>query len=81
SRVNEEKCIGCGACYIACRDGANQAMEFDLQRRKARTNEDRCVGCLLCQHVCPVWDCISYKHRRKYVTGGMHEDALRFIER
>lgn len=81
SRVNEEKCIGCGACYIACRDGANQAMEFDLQSRKARTNEDRCVGCLLCQHVCPVWDCISYKHRRKYVTGGMHEDALKFIEK
>jgi len=36
-------------------------MKFDTLTRKASVDEERCVGCLLCKHVCPVWDCISYK--------------------
>jgi dihydropyrimidine dehydrogenase (NAD+) subunit PreA len=61
SVVDQERCIGCGQCYISCQDGANQAMEFDGLTRKARVNEERCVGCMLCKHVCPVWDCITLK--------------------
>ena len=61
SVIDEEKCIGCGQCYISCQDGANQAMKFDSETRKASVDEERCVGCLLCKHVCPVWDCVSYK--------------------
>ncbi|MBI9038455.1 MAG: NAD-dependent dihydropyrimidine dehydrogenase subunit PreA [Bacteroidales bacterium] len=61
SVIDEEKCIGCGQCYISCQDGANQAIKFDPKTRKASVDEERCVGCLLCKHVCPVWDCISYK--------------------
>jgi dihydropyrimidine dehydrogenase (NAD+) subunit PreA len=61
SVVDQERCIGCGQCYISCQDGANQAMEFDGLTRKAKVNEERCVGCMLCKHVCPVWDCISHK--------------------
>jgi dihydropyrimidine dehydrogenase (NAD+) subunit PreA len=59
--VDEAKCIGCGQCYISCQDGANQAMIFDKISRKASVDEERCVGCMLCKHVCPVWDCITYK--------------------
>lgn len=61
SVVDQERCIGCGQCYISCQDGANQAMEFDGSTRKAKVNEERCVGCMLCKHVCPVWDCITNK--------------------
>jgi len=61
SVIDEEKCIGCGQCFISCHDGANQAIKFDPAKRKASVDEERCVGCLLCKHVCPVWDCVSYK--------------------
>lgn len=61
SVIDEDKCIGCGQCYISCHDGANQAIKFDSEIRKASVDEERCVGCLLCKHVCPVLDCVSYK--------------------
>lgn len=61
SSIDHDKCIGCGQCYISCQDGANQAVLFDSEIRKASVDESRCVGCLLCKHVCPVWDCISFK--------------------
>ncbi len=61
SQIDKDKCIGCGQCKISCMDGANSAIEFDLETRKANVNEEKCVGCLLCKHVCPVWDCISHK--------------------
>ena len=61
SLIDEEKCIGCGQCYISCRDGANSAIEFDRERRKASVDEEKCVGCLLCRHICPVWDCVGSK--------------------
>ncbi len=61
SQIDQSKCIGCGQCYISCHDGANQAIIFSSETRKASVDEDRCIGCMLCRHVCPVWDCISYK--------------------
>ena len=52
--IDNDKCVGCGRCYISCYDGAHQAMEWDEEKRRPHCNHDKCVGCLLCGHVCPV---------------------------
>lgn len=50
---NQEKCDGCGRCYISCRDGGHQAIEFDSENRKPKLKGKDCVGCHLCLLVCP----------------------------
>ena len=51
-KVDREKCIGCGRCYISCMDGGHQAIEFG-EDRKPRIIGTKCVGCHLCRLVCP----------------------------
>ncbi|MFO0574669.1 MAG: NAD-dependent dihydropyrimidine dehydrogenase subunit PreA [Polyangia bacterium] len=62
AHVDQEKCIGCGVCYVACNDGAHQAIGAARDERgRTRVNiiEDKCVGCNLCSLVCPVDSCIT----------------------
>lgn len=61
--INDEACTGCKKCYVACRDGAYQAIELSDKLTKAGKRipaiiADHCSGCNLCSLVCPV-DCIS----------------------
>ena len=58
-QIDEDKCVGCGRCYISCFDGAHQAITWDAENRKVAIDEDKCVGCQLCLHVCPVANCIT----------------------
>lgn len=51
---DREKCVGCGRCYVSCRDGGHQAILFDETRRYPRMLGPKCVGCQLCRLVCPV---------------------------
>src|SRR5699024_4094040 len=53
-RIDWDKCIGCGRCFISCFDGAHQAIKWDESTRLPVVDEDRCVGCHLCNLVCPV---------------------------
>ena len=50
--VDREKCIGCGRCYISCRDGGHQAITFG-EDRQPHIVGSKCVGCHLCLLVCP----------------------------
>lgn len=56
-KIDYDKCVGCGRCYVSCFDAAHQAIDWDNENRKPSIN-DNCVGCHLCLNVCPVLDCI-----------------------
>lgn len=64
AEINEDTCIGCQLCYIACEDGAHQAIALGNNgNRVPSIIEENCVGCNLCSIVCPVENCISMERR------------------
>ncbi len=52
-KIDYERCIGCGRCYISCQDGGHQAITFNEETRQPRIIGTKCVGCHLCRLVCP----------------------------
>ncbi|HMP82666.1 MAG TPA: NAD-dependent dihydropyrimidine dehydrogenase subunit PreA [Verrucomicrobiota bacterium] len=69
--IDYDKCIGCNLCYIACEDGAHQAIALVPPNGHGlgpgrvpgkpipEIKEHECVGCNLCSLVCPVDNCIT----------------------
>ncbi len=51
-RVDESKCVGCGACAKAC------PMQVDPRRRP---NDAECIRCGICRSICPT-DAIEWTH-------------------
>lgn len=71
SHIDENKCIGCGACVIACRDGSTEAItlshpNLNTEKRTAHVDWNKCIGCELCKFVCPV-DAIKFYVRERVV--------------
>jgi len=60
--IDQDKCIACGRCHIACEDTSHQAITFEKNgQRHFEVKEDECVGCNLCVNVCPVPECITLR--------------------
>ena len=60
AKINQDLCISCGRCHIACEDTSHQAIMKEKDgKRHFEVMNDECVGCNLCVNVCPVEDCIT----------------------
>ena len=66
AKINQDKCIHCGLCYIACEDTSHQSIKMDYGNpyNKYTIKEEECVGCNLCQLICPVNECITMEEQR-----------------
>jgi dihydropyrimidine dehydrogenase (NAD+) subunit PreA len=60
ARIDQDLCIKCGRCHIACEDTSHQAITKEKNGvRHFEVMDNECVGCNLCVNVCPVEDCIT----------------------
>ncbi|MCF4097987.1 NAD-dependent dihydropyrimidine dehydrogenase subunit PreA [Maritalea mediterranea] len=60
AKINQDLCIECGRCHIACEDTSHQAITNMVDgKRRFEVIDEECVGCNLCVNVCPVDDCIT----------------------
>ena len=58
AKIDQDACIKCGRCYIACEDTSHQAI-WMKEGRVFEVNDAECVACNLCVDVCPVENCIT----------------------
>ncbi len=60
ARIDQDLCIKCGRCHIACEDTSHQAITREKDgKRHFEVIDAECVGCNLCTVVCPVENCIT----------------------
>ncbi len=60
AKIDQDLCIKCGRCHIACEDTSHQAITSMVDGiRHFEVIDAECVGCNLCVNVCPVQDCIT----------------------
>jgi dihydropyrimidine dehydrogenase (NAD+) subunit PreA len=57
ARINNDVCINCNKCHIACEDTSHQCIDLLKDENGngiLKVREEDCVGCNLCSIVCPV---------------------------
>jgi len=60
--IDQDKCVECGLCHIACEDASHQAIAAERDENGKRIYtviDEECVGCNLCHLICPAPGCIS----------------------
>ena len=60
-----KRCIGCGQCYVVCRDAGGWALEWDAKKRRPALDEAKCLSCMVCSFACPVHGLITFKEMPK----------------
>lgn len=82
ARINNDICINCNKCHIACEDTAHQCIDMltDANGNDVlRVREEECVGCNLCSIVCPVdgaIDMIELPHTEPPMTWNERQEAI-----
>ena len=67
AKIDQDLCIKCGRCHIACEDTSHQAITSMVDgKRHFEVIDAECVGCNLCVNVCPIDNCITMEP----MTGG-----------
>ena len=60
ANIDQDLCIKCGRCFIACEDTSHQAISATKDgQRHFEVMDEECVGCNLCVNVCPVENCLT----------------------
>ena len=64
--IDQEKCIGCGACIEFCKNGV---LDFDPETKKARVRApyDCVIDCSPCARLCPV-DAITFPDEEEFAA-------------
>ncbi|WP_413363013.1 NAD-dependent dihydropyrimidine dehydrogenase subunit PreA [Lysinibacillus sp. 3P01SB] len=66
AQINNDVCINCNKCHIACEDTSHQCIDLYTEsgRPMLKVREDDCVGCNLCSIVCPVDGAITMVEKK-----------------
>lgn len=62
AEIDQDLCIHCNKCHVACEDSAHQCIDRVPQadgQTALVVDASECVGCNLCMMVCPVEHCIT----------------------
>jgi dihydropyrimidine dehydrogenase (NAD+) subunit PreA len=65
ARYDLDRCVGCGQCYIVCRDAGGQALEWEGEKRRPKLTEEKCLSCMICSFICPIHGLISFEEKPK----------------
>ena len=70
AEINNDVCINCNKCHIACEDTSHQCIDMYTEsgRPMLKVREQDCVGCNLCSIVCPVDGAISMVERKSTIA-------------
>ncbi|WP_431799922.1 NAD-dependent dihydropyrimidine dehydrogenase subunit PreA [Halobacillus andaensis] len=82
AKINNDVCINCNKCHIACEDTSHQCIDMLTAENGAailKVREEDCVGCNLCSIVCPVdgaIEMIEYDNGQPSMTWNERQTAI-----